>query len=158
MGKDAKVKGKTSTKKVKGRKRTAEKQELTDSLRNTLISTRLLWIFSRCRDCRRHLPNQEPLLLSARIFFFSLTKWSYWQYLFQSSLGQFFSFSLPSKNFFSVFDISIRVRVCFHVGIFSSTVHDVNKNMHWITSNEHFPWKLRQRSRPLTRLWQFPGL
>ena len=37
MGKDAKVQGKTSAKRVKEGKRTAEKQELTDSLRNTRL-------------------------------------------------------------------------------------------------------------------------
>ena len=37
MGKYAKVQGKTSAKRVKGGKRTAEKQELTDSLRNTRL-------------------------------------------------------------------------------------------------------------------------
>ena len=43
MGKDTKGKGKTRTKKVKGRKRAAEKQDVTsnestDSLRNALIA------------------------------------------------------------------------------------------------------------------------
>ena len=67
-------------------------------------------------------PNQEPLLLSERFFFFLWKNGA----IFFSFLGWFFRFIYPRT--FSAFDLSIEVSVkSFHLGILSSTC--VNKTM-----------------------------
>ena len=77
MGKDAKVKGKTSAKKVKGRKRTAEKQELTDSLRNTVIFYATALDLQQMPRLSKTFAKPRAFVAFGKDLLFSLTKWSY---------------------------------------------------------------------------------
>ena len=89
MAKDAKGKGKTRVKK--------------------LLAPRIITCFrfsAHAEIVEGVWPNQEPLSLSARLFFFFFVKWSY-LFLF---LGSFFSLSFTLGPF-SAFDFSIIVSV-----------------------------------------------